>query len=92
MITKSPTMPDPFWLYYFNVSDIDAAAQRVKAGGGEILDGPIDVPGGSWIVRCMDPQGAVFALEGMRGRKPIGYFERAASRDPSGPRGRRWSW
>jgi predicted enzyme related to lactoylglutathione lyase len=91
MVTKSPTMPDPFWLYYFNVSDIDVAAQRVKAGGGEVLDGPIDLPGGSWIVRCMDPQGAVFALEGMRGRKAIGYFERAPSRNPSGPRGR-WSW
>ena len=92
MVTKPPTMPAPFWLYYFNISDIDAAAQRVKAGGGQILDGPLEVPGGSWIVQCTDPQDAIFALEGKRGRKAIGYFERVASRDPSDARGRRWSW
>jgi predicted enzyme related to lactoylglutathione lyase len=92
MVTKPPTMPAPFWLYYFNISDIDAAAQRVKAGGGQILDGPLEVPGGSWIVQCTDPQGAIFALEGKRGRNAIGYFERVASRDPSSARSRRWSW
>jgi uncharacterized protein len=92
MMTKPETIPAPFWLYYFNVSDIDAAAQRVKSGGGRILDGLVEVPGGSGIVRCEDPQGAIFALEGMRARKPIGYFERAASRDPAGTRDRRWSW
>ncbi|MGZ9021133.1 MAG: VOC family protein, partial [Rhodoplanes sp.] len=30
--------------------------------GGGILTGPLQVPGGSWIVQCMDPQGAMFAL------------------------------
>ncbi len=35
MSTKPPTVPMPFWLYYFNVGDIDAAAKRVKAGGGK---------------------------------------------------------
>ena len=92
MLTKPPTIPTPFWLYYFNVADLDAAAQRVKAGGGEIIDGPFEVPGGSWIVQCTDPQGAMFALEGTRSRKAVGYFERAASGDPSGARRRRWSW
>jgi predicted enzyme related to lactoylglutathione lyase len=92
MATKPPVIPAPYWLYYFNVGDLDAAAQRVKAGGGQILDGPLEVPGGSWIVQCTDPQGAMFALEGMRGRKPIGYFERVGSRDPSGAPRRRWSW
>jgi predicted enzyme related to lactoylglutathione lyase len=92
MVTKPETIPAPFWLFYFNASDIDAAVQRIKARGGRILDGPLDVPGGSCIVRCEDPQGAVFALEGTRRRKPVGYFERAPARDPSDPRGRRWSW
>ena len=40
-----PMEPVPFWLYYFNVGDIDEAVKRVKAGGGQILDGPIEVPG-----------------------------------------------
>jgi predicted enzyme related to lactoylglutathione lyase len=92
MFTKPPTMPAPAWLYYFNVSDLDAAAQRVQAGGGQILLGPVEVPGGSSIVQCADPQGAMFALEGRRGHKAIGYFERVSSRDPSDPQGRRWSW
>jgi len=92
MLTKPSMIPSPFWLYYFNVADIDTAAQRVRAGGGEILDGPLELPGGSWVVQCTDPQGAIFALEGKRGRAPPGYFERSAPRDPSDTRGRRWSW
>jgi predicted enzyme related to lactoylglutathione lyase len=91
MFTKTPTQPVPFWLYYFNVDDIDAAAQRVKAGGGRILNGPFEVPDGSWVVQCADPQDAIFALVGKRNRNPIGYFERT-SRDPSDLRRRRWSW
>jgi uncharacterized protein len=92
MYSKPPMAPVPFWLYYFNVGDIDAAAQRVKAGGGQILHGPFEVPGGSCIVHCTDPQGAIFALEGARRNDAIGYFERIASRDASNARGRRWSW
>jgi predicted enzyme related to lactoylglutathione lyase len=86
MFTKPPTVADPFWLYYFNVGDVDAAAGRVKARGGEILEGPIEVPGGGWVVRCADPQGAMFALRGKRSDKAIGYFEPAAARDPSATR------
>jgi predicted enzyme related to lactoylglutathione lyase len=81
MFTKPLTVPDPFWLYYFNVGDIDAAAKRVTAGHGQILNRPIEVPGGSWIIQCMDPQGATFALVGKRSRKGVGYFEPRASRD-----------
>jgi uncharacterized protein len=92
MFTKPLTMPVPFWLYYFSVGDIDAAAKRVKAGGGQILDGPLEVSGDSWIVRCTDPQGAMFALEGMRYHNPKGYFESAASRNPFDARRPRWNW
>jgi predicted enzyme related to lactoylglutathione lyase len=92
MLTKPATVPLPFWRYYFNVGDIDAAAKRVTAGGGHILDGPLELPGGAWIVQCTDPQCAMFALAEGRGRSPIGYFERAASRDAAGTRGKRWSW
>jgi len=74
MFTKPPTLPHPFWLYYFNVVDIEAATQRVEAGGGEILYGPMEVPGGSWILHCADPQGTIFALLDRRVRKAVGYF------------------
>jgi predicted enzyme related to lactoylglutathione lyase len=86
MSTKPATVPMPFWLYYFNVDDIDAAAERVMAGGGRILEGPTQAPGGSWIVRCTDPQGAMFALTGTRSTKTIGYFEPVAASDPSAAR------
>jgi predicted enzyme related to lactoylglutathione lyase len=83
MFTKPPEVPNPFWLYYFNVGDIDAAMRRVKAAGGSLLTAPIEVPGGRWIVHCSDPQGAVFALTGTRSHNGIGYFEPAAPRSPS---------
>jgi uncharacterized protein len=82
MFTKPPTVPMPFWLYYFNVGDIDAAAKRVKAGGGRILEGPLEARGGNRIVRCTDPQGAMFALRAGR-PEAIGYFGRAAADDPA---------
>ena len=85
MFTKPATLPVPFWLYYFNIDDIQAAAKRVEAGGGQIVYGPTEVPGGAWIVHCTDPEGAIFALLDRRGRKAVGYFyfERAAARGPS---------
>jgi predicted enzyme related to lactoylglutathione lyase len=86
MSTKPATVPTPFWLYYFTVDDIDAAAERVMTGGGRILEGPTQALGGGWIVRCVDPQGAMFALSGARSRKAVGYFEPVASDDPSAAR------
>jgi hypothetical protein len=55
-------MPAPMWLYYFNVPAIDAAVERVRANGGKIANGPIEVPGGLWIIQGFDPEGALFAL------------------------------
>jgi predicted enzyme related to lactoylglutathione lyase len=66
MFTKFVATPVPFWLYYFEVDDLDAAIDQVKAGGGRIAQGPIELWEGSWSVRCIDPQGAMFALRGRR--------------------------
>ena len=65
MMNRPPNVPVPFWGFYFNVSGIDAAAARVKENGGQILMGPMEVPGDSWVVNCMDPQGAAFSLVSM---------------------------
>ncbi len=92
ILEKSPTMPTAFWLYYFNVDDIDAAAKRVTAGGGEIINGPLKVPDGSWIVGCTDPQGGMFALVSRRNSRAVGYFEGAASSGTGGAPVKRWSW
>lgn len=50
------------WGFYFYVSRLDAAVQRLSAGGGSVLNGPMEVPGGQWIVQAADPQGAAFSL------------------------------
>ena len=62
IMTKASQIPSPFWLFYFNVDAIDAAAERVKAKGGRIAHGPQEVPTGQWVVQGLDPQGAMFAL------------------------------
>jgi uncharacterized protein len=67
IFTRHPTDPPPFWLLYFNVEDLDAAAERVIAGGGRVFINPQEMLGGTSIARCADPQGAAFALEGRRG-------------------------
>jgi predicted enzyme related to lactoylglutathione lyase len=66
MFTKLPRAPFPFWLYYFNVADVTVALQRVIAHGGKVVQGPIELPDSIWIARCIDPQGAMFALQGKR--------------------------
>lgn len=62
MMNKPEEMPMPAWLFYFNVPALDAAIDQIKAGGGHIIMGPMEVPGGQWIVNATDPQGAHFAL------------------------------
>ena len=62
IMTKTADMPMPMWLYYINVEAIDAAAERVKASGGKVVHGPMEVPGGQWTLQGLDPQGALFAL------------------------------
>ncbi len=62
MMTKTAEVPAPYWLYYFNVEAIDAASERVKSSGGQIVAGPHEVPGGRWVVQGLDPQGGKFAL------------------------------
>ncbi len=64
MMTKTDAMPMPAWMFYFNVDGIDAAVSRAKDAGGQILNGPMEVPGGSWIAQGLDPQGAMFAMVG----------------------------
>jgi uncharacterized protein len=64
MMNKPPEMAHvpPNWQIYFRVPDIPAAIERITANGGKILNGPMEVPGGDWIVNAMDPQGAAFSL------------------------------
>jgi predicted enzyme related to lactoylglutathione lyase len=64
MMNKPPQLAHvpPHWQIYFRVPDVHAAAERIQANGGRILNGPMEVPGGDWVVNAMDPQGAAFGL------------------------------
>ena len=62
MMTKPPQVPVSSWTFYFNVDSIKAAMERVNSGGGTIVNGPMQVPGGGWIIQGHDPQGAMFSL------------------------------
>jgi predicted enzyme related to lactoylglutathione lyase len=64
MMNKPPEMANmpPNWQIYFRVADVHAAAERVQANGGQIVNGPMEVPGGDWVVNAIDPQGAAFGL------------------------------
>lgn len=63
MMTKPAEVPaPPHWGFYFVVEGLDAAGKRVMDGGGQIINGPMEVPGGAWIINCFDPQGAYFSL------------------------------
>ena len=62
MMKKMAQEPAARWRYYINVEAIDAASERVKSAGGEVVNGPMEVPGGSWVIDGLDPQGAMFGL------------------------------
>jgi predicted enzyme related to lactoylglutathione lyase len=49
------------WMTYFAVDDTDAAVERVKAGGGSVSFGPIDIPAGRFAI-VTDPAGAAFSV------------------------------
>jgi predicted enzyme related to lactoylglutathione lyase len=66
IMPKPPMVPVPSWLFYFSVGDIDVAHQKITDGGGAVVNGPMEVPGGAWIIQATDPQGAMFAVVGMR--------------------------
>jgi predicted enzyme related to lactoylglutathione lyase len=59
-----PFVPDktPRWKYYITIADIQSAARAVTDNGGTITMPPMQVPGGSWVLNAIDPQGGIFAL------------------------------
>ncbi len=68
MYDKPLNMPaPPHWLCYAVVEDIDAALNRVREKGGQVLNGPEEVPGGDRVAQCMDPDGAGFGLHQVNG-------------------------
>ena len=64
MMEKPPMMPaevPPHWGVYFSVDGTEAAMDKVKELGGQVIMGPMDVEPGK-IAVVQDPQGAVFNI------------------------------
>jgi predicted enzyme related to lactoylglutathione lyase len=89
IVTKPRTVAIPSWIYYFNVENIDSAAKRVKQHGGEILEGPVEALDGRWVLKCADPQAALFALSGKRSYRAIVRLKPIPSRDRPQTQGKR---
>lgn len=64
MFNKMPGMEQvqSFWLPYVNVKDVNKTVAAASKAGAALANGPMEVPGGSWIAAFMDPQGAHFAV------------------------------
>ncbi len=62
MMKTPPGSPiPPVWGFYVEVENLDAAMERAKKNGAQLMNGPMDVPGGR-IAQYMDSQGAAFAI------------------------------
>jgi predicted enzyme related to lactoylglutathione lyase len=62
MLDMRGRMPDeipPHWGVYFGTEDADATVEKVEAGGGELLFGPMDIEPGR-MATVKDPFGASF--------------------------------
>ena len=66
IMRKPPQVPVSTWTYYIGVDDIDRAVSAINSGGGKILNGPMEIPGGEFALNGQDPQGAAFGLVGPR--------------------------
>jgi predicted enzyme related to lactoylglutathione lyase len=67
IMRKPEHSPIGTWVFYFGVTSVNAAKRAIESGGGKIMDGPHQVPGGDWIVVATDPQGAPFGVVGPQG-------------------------
>jgi predicted enzyme related to lactoylglutathione lyase len=63
LFPKPPQMEGPpAWLHYARVPDVNAAVEATSKNGGQVINGPMEVPGGDMIAQIVDPQGAMFAV------------------------------
>ena len=54
--------PAGHWVGYLASDDVDAAARRAQERGGQVLLGPLDIPGTGRVAVLRDPDEATFGL------------------------------
>jgi predicted enzyme related to lactoylglutathione lyase len=71
IMTKLAEMPGgPAWLGYVRVKDVQQTAKKVKSAGGQVINGPMQVPGGDWIVQFVDAHGVMGAAHTVQADLP----------------------
>ena len=61
---KAPPGAPTGWGFAFWNTDIDGAVERVRSGGGTVVEGPIEVPGDQRVIMARDPESVPFMLVG----------------------------
>ena len=62
MPAEVPKQVPSHWMAYITVDDIDATSAKVKELGGQVLVGPLPVPGMGRFIAVMDPAGATVSF------------------------------
>ena len=63
LMKKPAEMPGPpAWQHYVKVDDVKRVVEVIKSQGGQVVNGPMEVPGGDWIANGMDAQGGMFSI------------------------------
>lgn len=71
LLPKEGRKVEALWLAYLSVPDVDLASAYVKAKGGQILKGPLDMQNRGRGALVSDPQGAQFLLLHALGGDPV---------------------
>ena len=58
------------WLGHVLVEDVDAAVERARSAGGNVIAGPMDIPEIGRFALIADPQGAVVSAYASEGEPP----------------------
>lgn len=83
---KTTDMPgDPSWLSYVLVPNAGKSADRIRTTGGQVVNGPMEVPGGDWIAVASDPQGALFAVHAYKAKAKVRAAAAASAPEETAP-------
>ncbi|MEZ5360679.1 MAG: VOC family protein [Candidatus Zixiibacteriota bacterium] len=65
MMQMPPEIPKEVpshWMSYITVDDVDAVAANIPKLGGQVMHGPMDIPGVGRFCAAMDPTGAAISF------------------------------
>ena len=79
MFNMPASVPGPsYWMPYAKIPDAKLAASVITQASGQVINGPMEVPGGDWITQGIDPQGAVFSVHSVKAAAPAAATPPAA--------------